>query len=120
MADNTIQRVASIEDSGKPRPKAKTPTRTVTPPTVDKSTGANPTPSRSVPNPPSKPPRTKGQSTSVYFNNGAHLDYIEELIRRRPHTSMSSVMSQLLAAFCQAAMTTEGNVVKLDGKTIQI
>lgn len=93
-------------------------------------------PEREKPKPPALPPTNPpkepeggnggkgraGKSTSVYFSNGAHLEYLTKLGETFPKASVSSVMSQLLAAFVKASQAGKGgdNRVELTDAKIYI
>lgn len=82
------------------------------------------------PPPPTNPPKeseqeggTKGRagkSTSVYFSNGAHLEYLTKLGKTFPKASVSSVMSQLLAAFVKASQTGKGGDNRVELTDVKI
>lgn len=111
---NSIQRTAPL--SKPPATKALAPER-------DK-------PKPPVAAPPTNPPKeseqevgTKGRagkSTSVYFSNGAHLEYLTKLGEAFPKASVSSVMSQLLAAFVKASQAGKGGDNRVELTDVKI
>lgn len=120
-SENSIQRVTPLSELGSATNKPKPPLRrspvASKVATVAKSKAATP----AVPLPatvaPSVPEQSKGgKSTSVYFSNAAHLEYLDKLRESFPKASVSSVMSQLLAAFVKAAKerTDSNNQVQME------
>lgn len=119
---NTIKRSKPIDEIGKSKPRvAPTPTPTSTPPveTTVTEVGA---PSTTLPTRlprrthtrvstqvPAEPvditpaEKKRGRSTTVYFSKGEDIDRLEHLGSLYPRATVSSVISQLVAAFLPLA-----------------